>query len=183
MTIYRIAWKRNEIALWQWKSTKLSTLHAVFGFLRLYHTVPVERMRVFSSCSLEDLNEQLRQENEREALLIAERLQQERQTREDGYGDTEAIQEMLEAWRQKQKEPQEQEVHVTRYALSLNEHTPYAHFFSSGIDASGQRRLEYESGQGGDHDVPYVYALPDSLPQRLAWTRLLARVQRGELEL
>jgi hypothetical protein len=45
------------------------------------------------------------------------------------------------------------------------------------------RRLEYERGAGGDHDLPYHFALPLSLPQVLALTRLLGRVQCGEIEL
>ncbi len=35
---------------------------------------------------------------------------------------------------------------------------------------------------GGDYDTPYTFALPVSMPQALAWARLLAKVQRGELE-
>jgi len=38
------------------------------------------------------------------------------------------------------------------------------------------------TGVGGDHDVSYAFALPWSLPHVLAWARLLARVQRGELQ-
>jgi len=45
-----------------------------------------------------------------------------------------------------------------------------------------RERLEQELGTGGDHDVPYRFALPLSLPQVLAWMRLMGRVQRGELE-
>ena len=44
-----------------------------------------------------------------------------------------------------------------------------------------QKRLEIELGPEGDHDVPYSFALPVSMPQVLVWMRLLARVQRGEL--
>ena len=44
-----------------------------------------------------------------------------------------------------------------------------------------QKRLEIELGPEGDHDVPYSFALPVSMPQVLIWMRLLARVQRGEL--
>ena len=43
-----------------------------------------------------------------------------------------------------------------------------------------KRRLELELGTGGDHDVPYTFALPPSMPQVLAWMRLLARVQRRQ---
>ncbi|HEX6554554.1 MAG TPA: hypothetical protein VF026_17435 [Ktedonobacteraceae bacterium] len=43
------------------------------------------------------------------------------------------------------------------------------------------RRLELENGAGGDHDVAYRFVLPPSMPQVLAWTRLLASRERGEL--
>jgi len=41
------------------------------------------------------------------------------------------------------------------------------------------RRLEVELGVGGDHDVPYAFALPLSMPQVLAWLRLFTSVRRG----
>ena len=178
MTIYRVAWKRYETSLWQWKSTKLGTLHAVFGFLRLYHMIPVERMRVFSSFSLEDLDEQLREENEREAVLIAEQTQQvprieERMIPVDDREKTETLQEQRR---------QEQEVFVARLAAAMNRNGVYTSTFHGSMDASGKKRLEYELGAGGDHDIPYSYTPPESLPLRLAWTRLLGKVQRGELE-
>ncbi len=44
------------------------------------------------------------------------------------------------------------------------------------------RRLELELGAAGDHDCPYTFTLPTYIPQILAWTELLARVQRGEIE-
>jgi hypothetical protein len=43
------------------------------------------------------------------------------------------------------------------------------------------RRLELESGAGGDHDVPYRFVLPPSMPQVFVWMRLLANRERGEL--
>jgi len=50
-----------------------------------------------------------------------------------------------------------------------------------GMRTSESRRLELESGAGGDHDVPYRFVLPPSMPQVLAWMRLLASRERGEL--
>ena len=44
-----------------------------------------------------------------------------------------------------------------------------------------KRREELERGAGGDHDLPYRFILPTSLPQVLAWVKLLARVQQGDL--
>lgn len=42
------------------------------------------------------------------------------------------------------------------------------------------RRFELERGAGGDHDCPYYFTLPGSMPQALAWVKLLVRVQDGE---
>ena len=53
---------------------------------------------------------------------------------------------------------------------------------SGGVNAFERRREELESGSGGDHDLPYSFSLPRSLPQVLAWMTLLARVQRGEVQ-
>ena len=168
MTIYRVAWKRYETSLWQWKSTKLGTLHAVFGFLRLYHMIPVERMRVFSSFSLEDLDEQLREENEHEALLIADQTQQEQHREEhmlpaDDRARTETLQE---------QHRQEQEVFVARLAAALNKNGLQATVFNGSMDASGQKRLAYELGTSGEQDVPYSYTPTASFPLRLAWTSM-----------
>jgi len=44
------------------------------------------------------------------------------------------------------------------------------------------RRLEVELGAGCDHDHPYILSLSTSGPQMLAWTRLRALRERGELE-
>jgi hypothetical protein len=44
-----------------------------------------------------------------------------------------------------------------------------------------QQRRVMEEGAGDDHDGPYAFALPLSVSQALAWVRLLARIQRGEL--
>ena len=47
----------------------------------------------------------------------------------------------------------------------------------------GVRRLEMELGAGGDHDLPYTWSAPTSRSEVLAWTKLLAGRERGELEL
>jgi len=53
---------------------------------------------------------------------------------------------------------------------------------SRGMSVLERRREELERGAGGDHDRPYRCSLPLSLPQVLAWMRLLAKVERGELQ-
>ncbi|HKF35355.1 MAG TPA: hypothetical protein VKB35_00515, partial [Ktedonobacteraceae bacterium] len=48
---------------WQWTSTALSSLDALFQFLRLYRALGHARLRVFSSSSREEMNEQLVRED------------------------------------------------------------------------------------------------------------------------
>ena len=50
------------------------------------------------------------------------------------------------------------------------------------LSAMERRRLELELGPGGNHDVPYRFALPPSMPQVLVWVKLLAKVAYGELQ-
>ena len=53
---------------------------------------------------------------------------------------------------------------------------------SRSINVSEIKRLEFELRSVGDHDEPYTFTLPTYTPQLLAWTKLLARVQSGELQ-
>jgi hypothetical protein len=45
---YRVAIQVDQVPHWQWKSTALSSLDVVFQWLRLYHALPQDRLRVFS---------------------------------------------------------------------------------------------------------------------------------------
>ena len=60
---YRVAVQVDAMAIWQWKSTVLSSLQSLFHFLRLYRDLPLDQLRVFSSCTQQGLAEQLEQEN------------------------------------------------------------------------------------------------------------------------
>jgi len=51
------------------------------------------------------------------------------------------------------------------------------------VTALERRRFELEMGAGGDHDQPYIFTLPVSIPQFRAWTRLMGQVQQGEIRL
>ena len=44
------------------------------------------------------------------------------------------------------------------------------------INIQDMTRLALELSMEKDHDVPYFFALPISLPERLAWLRLLSKV-------
>ena len=177
---YRLAIQRGSDHLdrpvpWKWQSTALSSLQSLFQVLRLYGPLPQEHLRVFSSPSREGLEEQLRQENSgggSASVTAAHFLHQHmihsrRVTSAGGAREHEA---------------------TTSIAVStttrLNESITAAHVLSErSMDSLERRRLEQEMGAGGDHDLPYHFALPLSMPQVLAWTRLLGRLQRGEVEL
>ena len=176
---YRLAIQRGGDHLdgkapWQWQSTALSSLQSLFRVLRLYGALPQEHLRVFSSPSREGLEEQLRQENSGggSASATAAHFLQEHMIHSTG---------VTSAGGARGHEG------TTSIAVSpgtrLDENGGAAHGLGErSVSPLERRRLEQELGAGGDHDVPYHFALPLSLPQVLAWMRLLARIQRGELQ-
>jgi hypothetical protein len=84
---------------------------------------------------------------------------------------------------EKQRAGQETRQEVNGVAASpLHEHlTAMGAPSSLGMSLLDTKRLELERGQGGDHDTPYLFTLPISVKERLAWARLQTRVQAGEL--
>ena len=174
---YRVAIQVDSAPTWQWKSTVLSSLSTVFRFLQLYRALPPHRLLVCSSSSIEGLREQLEQENQGlvSQAVTAEHFLQERRIQLPAE-----VQRPAE-WREGtslrrittavlSQEP----VHVGGGGETV--------LLSSGANAFERRREELESGSGGDHDLPYCFSLPLSVPQVLAWMSLIARVQRGEVQ-
>lgn len=60
---YRVAIRHNTSPAWEWKSTTISSLTALFQFLRRYDKMAQDKLRVFSSPCLEEIDEQLAREN------------------------------------------------------------------------------------------------------------------------
>jgi hypothetical protein len=60
---YRVAIRQNASTTWQWKSTTISSLTSLFQFLRRYDKLAQDRLRVFSSPCIEEMDEQLAREN------------------------------------------------------------------------------------------------------------------------
>ncbi len=60
---YRVAIQADASSTWHWKSTTLNSLDPLFQFLRRFHDLPQDRLRVFSSSSREEMDEQLMREN------------------------------------------------------------------------------------------------------------------------
>jgi hypothetical protein len=176
VTYYRVAIQDEQAATWMRTSTVLVELQAVFGFLQRHPLVKRDRLRVFCSSAFEYLNAMLDRENQglRSNSLTSEHLltgsgridQFEMQRVESAcnlhpYLGTE-VASLLTAhlW------------HLQGQHASSEERT----------NALEMGRLAVELNGSADHDAPYHFTLPFSLPQMLAWTKLLGRVQRGELE-
>ena len=173
---YRVAIQVDAAPTWQWKSTVLSSLDTLFHFLRLFRALPHDQLRVFSSSERVGLAKQLEQEKKGLAstsVTAAQFLQQRMlhqptagRSISEGEGGTELQRGAIAVISQP----------------AVNERGGEGSVLESrGMSALERRREELESGPGGDHDLPYSFSLPLSLPQVLAWMTLLARVQRGEL--
>ena len=181
MIYYRIAGKKHQSSLWHWKSTPLTSLQTVFQFLRLHSAIPQDQLRVFSSSSREVLRELLEEENQGglQTSVTAEHFLRERRLyigkaiggASERYG-SEGV-----------EKPGRKAITATLPPLVSQASTQETSLAEKGVDTlDARRRLEIERGAGGDHDEPYAFALPLSWPQRLAWVRLMVKVQHGELE-
>ncbi len=173
---YRVAIQAGTPPGWQWKSTALSSLDTLFQFLRLLWALPHEQLRVFTSSSREGLEEQLVQENQgllslsvtaaqflRERLILSPAAVRPTPEGEEGM-------------------PAEGVSGAVTTEHPENERGGGENVLESrAMSVLDRRREELERGPGGDHDLPYRFALPPAPPQILAWMTLLARVQQGEL--
>ena len=171
---YCIAMQAGASLSWQWKSTPLSSLDAVLGFLRLHRALPQDRLRVFSSASRESLDEQFKREQGAMGFHSVTAMQFLRE-RLISPGDT-----TRETSEQKTQENQEAVSSEAALSLSLyesNMRTPTL----DNVSRLDCKRLEIERGAGGDHDLPYHFAIPHVWPQVRAWTEILVQIQRGEL--
>jgi hypothetical protein len=182
---YRVAIQRQRDQLdrppsWQWQSTFLSSLQTLFQFLRLYSALPQDHLRVFFSSSRESLEEQLVQENKGlgSYSVTAAQFLQERLIRSPEGRTPERDESADRRW-----QPSLMGAIAARSHPLVKENDKEGNgLVATGASALERRRLERERGPGGDHDVPYRFALPASMPQVLAWMRLLARVHREEVQ-
>ena len=174
---YRVAIQADSSPTSEWKSSALSELSALFQWLRLHHALQYDRLRVFSCSSREELIEQLMQENKghRSTSVTAAQFLAER-----GICLPKARQGTLE--RSTRGDETMASTAVTTIP-TLNEISRGAHALSEqGMSVLERRRVELECGAGGDHDVPYTFALPSSWPLVLAWMKLLAKAHSRELQ-
>ncbi len=176
MIYYRVALPADQPDTWRWRSTMLTSLDALFGFLRLYHMVPRDRIRVFYSSSVEYLDLMLNRENIGLASnsISAEQFLSGRRS----INSLEMTQLESEPGLQESREVVAASVSVSQ---SLNERNANS-LYEKNNNSLDMRRLELELGAIGDHDTSYTFALPTTMPQALAWAELLVKVYMGELE-
>ena len=171
---YRVAIQRDDLLPWQWKSTMLSSLSALLQFLRLYGALPHDRLRVFSSSSREDLEEQIVQENKGlgSNSVTAAQFLQERMIRfsEPACETPECVSEANQ---------QRVAIAVATPPSSSRGDSGVNILDGDGMSTLERRRLQLELGVGGDHDELYKFSLPVSLPEIRAWVKLLTKVQDG----
>lgn len=174
MIYYRLAVQEYETSHWIWKSTVVTSLVAVLHLLRMYNPIPPERIRVFSSITIEDLAQMLNRENDGLASgsLTAGEFLRERRLSVQDVTDSNSIEKLLQ-----------RSIAVAVDSTAQNDGRVSNAEGAGSISWLDQRRLHIELGSGGDHDMPYQFALPTSTPQALAWTRLMGKVQAGEVQL
>jgi hypothetical protein len=189
---FRVAMQMNHSSLWQWKSTVLSTPGTLFDFLKIYDSIAKNRLRVFFATSMECMNEMLVKENRgfvSNSVAVDQFLKSGRKI---NIPDIKHLESELGLRTNKElvaksvitgqlgyeRSPSQ----VTSSVEPANPVIPAAQWNNREKNLLGMMQEESEWGSGGDHDTPYTFALPQSMPQALAWTKLLAKVQRGELE-
>jgi len=175
MIYYRVALRLDQSNTWRWKSTVLASLDALFGFLKLYSMVPKDDIRIFFSSSADFLHIMLARENKG---LASNSMTAEQLLHGAKISGPEMIQLESELGAQESREMVATSASRVEPSNERNTSSQYERSRSC-LDT---RRLELELGATGDHDTPYRFSLPTSLPQALAWTKLLLKVQTGVLE-
>jgi hypothetical protein len=174
---YRVAIHADPSLPWRWKSSALSELSALFQWLRLYHMLSHEHLRIFSCTSLEEMNAQLMRENQGlgSTSVTAVQFLQERMMSSQEVERGKVTQRI-------QRNEQTTSIAVVTEP-SLGESSGELQTLNErGISPLEKRRGELERGTGGDRDLPYQFALPTAIPQVLAWVKLLVRVHNGDLQ-
>ena len=164
---YRVAIQVDASPNWKWKSTVLSSLNILLQWLQYYRVLPHDRLRIFSSSSQEELNEQLVRENQGlgSPSVPATKFLQERRIAPREVGG------QASAGGTRANERTAPTAAATELSLAKSSAIP--------LD---KRRDELERGAGGDHDLPYRFTLPTSTQHILAWLKLLVKVQHGGLQ-
>jgi len=177
---YRLAIQKDPSALWTWESRVIASFDVLFRILWMYRSMPQYQLRVFFSSSVAGLDLMLDRETKglgSNSIPVDQLLQ--------GGWSTSQIISQLELRRF------ESEVRTRKSVGTVATSTVGEQFLhekrsstspEGSMDVLDRRRLEIEFGTPRDHDTLYAFTLPTSLPQVLAWLKLLAMVQDGGLQ-
>jgi hypothetical protein len=175
MIYYRVALQADQSNPWRWKSTVLTSLDALFGFLKLCSMLPRDSIRVFYSSSVECMNVMLERENKGLASnsITAEQLITGRRS----IHSLEMVRLEKELGLLTNREKIATSISTAQSLNDRNVKSSHEKCDSS-LDL---RRSELEFGTSADHDIPYEFELPTLIPQALAWIDLLVKVHSGKL--
>jgi len=188
---FRVALRMDQSSQWWWKSSMLSTPGTLFDFLNLYDRVPKNRLRVFFATSMDFMNAMLVRENSgllSNSITVEQFLKSRK--RIDGQNIKQLESELdlqlntglvARSVITRKLGDECSSLQATSSFESANSVTSEARGSNRESNLLRLMREESEWGRGGDYDTPYTFALPVYMPQALAWTRLLAKIQRGEL--
>ena len=191
MIYFRVAIRMDQLSQWRWKSGMLNTPGTLFDFLNMYDRVSKNRLRVFFATSMGFMNEMLVRENNgllSNSLTVEEFLERGRKIEGQYIKQLEfelGLQESMELIAKSAITRKLGDESSSMQAISPIEPTipALSETRGSNRESSLMRQMQEDSewSIGGDNDTPYTFALPVSMPQALAWARLLAKVQQGEL--
>jgi len=171
MIFYRVACWEIGVSSWKWKSTRLNSLNSVLTFLRVYSVLPKDRLRIFFGSSVVMLDQMLKRENQN---LLSNSMTAEQFMSGKNHVNKEEMRRL-----EVEIAVRETKTVITNaympVPIGYMVKAPSSESFSAGHPTM-------ESGPGGDHDKPYIFTPADTLPQAIAWIKLLAKVRRGELE-
>ena len=188
---FRVAIRMDQPSQWRWKSGMLNTPGTLFDFLNMYDRVSKNRLRVFFATSKTVMNEMLVRENNgllSNSLTVEEFLERGRKIEGQYIKQLEfelGLQESMELIAKSAITRKLGDESSSMQAASSIESTNPVIAETRGNNQESnfikQKREKLEWSRGDGYDTLYTFALPVSMPQVLAWTRLLAKVQRGEL--
>jgi hypothetical protein len=177
---YRLAHQRDASSCWEWESRVIASLDILFRVLWMYRSVPPNRLRVFFSSSVARLDLMLDRENKglaSNSIPVAHLLHGRWSTNQSiSQFEMKQFESALKTrdseWVIETSTIREQDL-PEKWSSAPSEGT---------MGVFDRRRLEIELGTPGDHDTLYTFSLPTSLPQTLAWLKLLARRHHEELQ-
>ncbi len=176
MIYYRIATPKYHSTAWEWKSMPVDSLEELFRLGRQYGFMPAEQMRVFAASSIEYMDTLLVRENlglPSNSLTLEQLLQDQQSITDQSVRQFEMGLGWLEVT----------EAQMLLSPADTESATPEAELqpvVTLDRPTDDEPMLDPEP-LGGDHDEPYTFALPEFTPHALAWIKLRAKVQAGEL--